>query len=67
MGEDYYLYLTDYRNRLIAIDPDMINFVYPTNDPEKCLIFFKGEAPPRLFAHKLYDIINALDTFYNAI
>jgi hypothetical protein len=29
-------------------------------------MLFHGEEAPRVFNHSLYDIINGLDTFYNA-
>jgi hypothetical protein len=65
-GEDYYLHLYDTKNRLIAIAPASIAFLYPTKDREKTFIFFWGDNPPRTFNHSIYEIVEALDTFYNA-
>jgi hypothetical protein len=61
-----YLFLYDRRQRLIAIMPETIAGIFPTKEPNQCFILFYGEETPRLFNHSLYDVINGIDTFYNA-
>jgi hypothetical protein len=61
-----YIYLKDHLARPIAILPEMIATIIPTRNKNQCLIWFEGIEAPRLFNHSLYDVIEELDTFYNA-
>jgi hypothetical protein len=64
--EGSFLYLRDHHYKLVAVMPELINMLYSTHRGTKALVYFTGEEAPRLFSHSVDEILEALDTFYNA-
>ena len=62
MGGENYLFMYDNKNRLIAINPDLIS-MFKAIDNKTTLVFFDG-FPPKLLAHSIAEVAEGVDNFY---
>jgi hypothetical protein len=59
-----FIFLQDYEGHVLEVAPEYITSIIPIKT-NKCLIYFAYNEP-KLVNHSLYEVINKINTFYNA-